>query len=158
MISYQTSIKSRTVSVCTEEVFWQTVQLDSVKVACNRIAQTAAKMSSTSSEEEKRKLHEEKQKLKQTLPVFIFQATFPSARRKQSDAHLNGLFMIDFDDVEHPETVAESWLKGSAKTAAGENKYSNFAERLGIMLIAVTPSYRGTLIPQHKNLVKSPSV
>lgn len=146
MISYQPSIKTNTVSVCTEDIFYLTVMSDNVKVACNRIAAITAKMIATNDETERRRLHDEKQKLKQTLPVFVFQAIFPHARRKQSDARLNGMFMVDFDDVDHPETVAESWIKDCAEVKPGENKYTRFAVNLGIMLIAITPSYRGLRI------------
>ena len=82
------------------------------------------------------------QKLKRSLPAFIFQATFDETEskngkrgrwRKQSATRLTGLVVMDVDHVEDPRAVFENGIKKECKNN-------------GILLVYVTPSGKGLKI------------
>ena len=84
------------------------------------------------------------QKLKRSLPAFIFQATFDEteskngklgAWRKQSATRLTGLVVMDVDHVEEPLTLYQGWVDKGLDWKS-----------LGIVLIYITPSGRGLKI------------
>ena len=84
------------------------------------------------------------QKLKRGLPAFIFQATFDEteskkgmlgAWRKQSATRLTGLVVMDIDHVEEPLTLYQGWAEKGLDW-----------EKLGILLVYVTPSGKGLKI------------
>ena len=84
------------------------------------------------------------QKLKRGLPAFIFQATFDEteskkgmlgAWRKQSATRLTGLVVMDIDHVEEPLTLYQGWVEKGLDW-----------EKLGILLVYVTPSGKGLKI------------
>jgi hypothetical protein len=104
MLSYQPSLFKST-EILTAERFSQLIIDDYVvgRIKAVRHAQT----------------HEERSRLKRTLPCIIWQATFmetTSAKgnvgrwRKQGAAVLNGLFMLDIDHVEEPEEMFKGWI------------------------------------------------
>lgn len=85
--------------------------------------------------------------LKSGLPKLAYQATFAKSLskggymgvwRKQGAAVLNGLFMLDVDHVDAPREVYKSWR--------GEEDADAWAEKLGILLVHVTPSGHGLRI------------
>ena len=85
--------------------------------------------------------------LKSGLPKLSYQATFAKSLskggymgvwRKQSAAVLNGLFMLDVDHVENPREVYKAWR--------GEEDADAWAEKLGILLVHITPSGHGLRI------------
>ena len=84
------------------------------------------------------------QKLKRSLPAFIFQATFDEteskkgqlgAWRKQSATRLTGLVVMDVDHIEEPLTLYQGWVEKGLDW-----------KKLGIVLIYITPSGKGLKI------------
>lgn len=96
--------------------------------------------------------------LKRGLPVFIFQATFTESLskngirgmwRRQANAVLNGLFIVDIDHVVNPRAVVGQWVetfyrqRQQAQPKAYAEAMEGFCEAMGILLIHVTPSGEG---------------
>ena len=102
--------------------------------------------------DEAKKKREEASNMKKKLPGFLFQATFEESVakngrkgrwRKQSAAHLTGLYVCDFDHVDQPQQVFERWV---AEHPAAEGSFSpkdGLLSDLGICLVYVTPSGHG---------------
>ena len=93
--------------------------------------------------DEFRKTHD--QKLKRTLPAFIFQATFdetlsksgkPGCWRKQEAARLTGLVVMDIDHIDDPIGLVNGKLEMSNEKWAA----------LGVLLVYITPSGHGLKI------------
>ena len=87
--------------------------------------------------------------LKKKLPAFIFQATFDEttsksgklgAWRKQAATRLTGLVVLDIDHVEKPLEFIETWKKDQ-----------DF-DKLGILLIYITPSGKGLKVVFKANI------
>ena len=87
--------------------------------------------------------------LKKKLPAFIFQATFDEttsksgklgAWRKQAATRLTGLVVLDIDHVEKPLELIETWKKDQ-----------DF-DKLGILLIYITPSGKGLKVVFKANI------
>lgn len=100
--------------------------------------------------DEAKKKREEASNLKKKLPGFLFQATFDESTskngrkgrwRKQSAAHLTGLYVCDFDHVDNPRTVFDRWL-AEHPSADADNPKGGLSQ-LGICLVYVTPSGHG---------------
>ncbi len=130
MISYQRTLTSP-VEPCTREAFTQILVSDVVVNNCRNVTSLRDMEEHAKTDDERRRLHEAQAKVKKQLPAFLFMASFPSGRRRQKDAVLNGLVMLDFDNVADPRALFGTWQ------AAG------YVERLGILLAHVTPSGRG---------------
>ena len=130
MFTYQTSISSK-VFECTKADFTQVVVSDLVVKTCAEVTRLKAAELAAADEAERKRLHDEQGRLKRRLPAFIFQATFRGDRRKQGDAVLNGLVMLDFDAVDDPSATFAEW---HSKGLIG---------KLGIVLVHVTPSGKG---------------
>lgn len=86
---------------------------------------------------------------KRKLPAFIFQATFDEttskkgkkgAWRKQAATRLTGLVVLDIDHVENPLELIENWKKNQ-----------DF-DKLGILLIYITPSGKGIKVVFKANI------
>ena len=97
---------------------------------------------------ERNSLLKEADRLKRKLPAFIFQATFENSVsksgrqgkwRKQSDARLNGLFIVDID---HMDEEPREWLRKKI-ALDGYDSRSQWAEDRGIMFIHLTSSGEG---------------
>ena len=97
-------------------------------------------------EESRKRMLAEADRLKRTLPAFIFQANFQStpslktgrvgAWRKQSATVLNGRCMMDIDHVHNPRQVVDAWPQWVFDPQAT-------AFRMTVMLVYVTPSGHG---------------
>ena len=94
------------------------------------------------------------QKLKRSLPAFIFQATFdetPSkagrtgAWRKQSATRLTGLVVMDVDHVEDPRGAVSRWPLAFSNEPIADSPLPT-AKDLGILLVYITPSGKGLKI------------
>ena len=129
MISYQLNLFSD-VTPCSRETFAELLVSDIVVNTCREITRLR-ELERTASEEERKKLHNEEGRLKRKLPAFLFMASFPNGKRKQTDAVLTGLVMLDFDHVDDPRAQFKQW------------KEKGFLESLGIMLVHITPSGHG---------------
>ncbi len=93
--------------------------------------------------------------LKAGLPLIIYQATFDettsksgrkAAWRKQSAAHLNGLFMLDIDHIgngENGQSADPSTMLTPKQMFMG---FRDRIEELGILLVHITPSGNGLRI------------
>lgn len=101
--------------------------------------------------DEAKKKREEASNLKKKLPGFLFQATFDESTskngrrgrwRKQSAAHLTGLYVCDFDHVDNPRTVFDRWL-GEHPSDDDMERGKGLLSDLGICLVYVTPSGHG---------------
>ena len=94
---------------------------------------------------------------KRKLPVFIYQATFTESLskkgirgnwRKQANAVLNGLFILDIDHVAKPREVFCKWVDDyfrqlqKPKPDYGEANEA-FCDSKGILLVHITPSGEG---------------
>ncbi len=91
-------------------------------------------------EEERKTLREEYDRLKRSLPMFVFQATFPCGRRLQSDARLNGLFMSDYDHLDVEKTLAMWASIFGLDSSDRQSLWQRLYEELGILLVHITPS------------------
>ena len=101
-------------------------------------------------------------RLKRTLPMIIWQATFSETAskkgyrgqwRKQSAARLNGLFMLDIDHVDDPTELFRSWWQPTMDALLedgafhrNEEAINKWCEEQGIVLVHVTPSGHGLRI------------
>ena len=99
---------------------------------------------------------------KRTLPGICWQATFDetvSAKgnrgcwRKQAAARLNGLYMLDVDHVEQPDTLFAAWTKATEEEVLRDGNHHEkgeirrkWADGLGVLLVHVTPSGQGLRI------------
>lgn len=94
---------------------------------------------------------------KRRLPVFIYQATFTESLskkgirgywRKQANAVLNGLFILDIDHVAQPREMFTRWVDDyfrqlqQPKPDYGEANEA-FCDSKGILLVHITPSGEG---------------
>lgn len=133
MISFQKTLTSP-VEPCDRETFARLLVSDVVVNTCRKVAALREQENATADEAGKKRLHDEQARLKKRLPAFLFMASFPSGRRRQKDAVLNGLVMLDFDGVANPKATFDAWQ------AAGD------LERLNILLVHITPSGYGLRI------------
>ncbi len=139
MIFFQRTLTSKPLP-CDESIFRSIMESPSVAGHCAKIrllheqwrneCEVAGKASTKA-----RELHDEKSALKKKLPAFIFQATFPLGRRKQSEAVLNGLYMTDFDDLTPAEMENICCVLSDSEFA--------LCKALGVVLAHVTPSGHG---------------
>ena len=94
--------------------------------------------------------------LKKKLPGLTFQATFEpslSAKgykgvwRKQSAARLNGLYVCDFDHIEHPHKIYADWMRDKGDIIK-DNVLLCFitASNRGLKVVAKADPERGNLI------------
>lgn len=94
--------------------------------------------------------------LKKRLPGLTFQATFEptlSAKgyrgvwRKQSAARLNGLYVCDFDHIEHPHQIYANWMREKEKLIT-DNVLLCFitASNRGLKVVAKADARRGNII------------
>ena len=104
MISYQRTLTSP-VEPCTREAFTQILVSDVVVNNCRNVTSLRDMEEHAKTDDERRRLHEAQAKVKKQLPAFLFMASFPSGRRRQKDAVLNGLVMLDFDNVADPRAL-----------------------------------------------------
>lgn len=130
MISYQRTLTSP-VEPCPRDTFAQLLVSDTVVNTCREVTALREQEKSAADENGKKRLHDAQARLKKRLPAFLFMASFPTGRRRQKDAVLNGLVMLDFDDVADPRALFETWQ------AAG------CVSELGILLAHITPSGNG---------------
>lgn len=130
MFSYQQNLFAP-VLPCSREVFFNIVKSEKVISVCGVVTSLKIKEMQTQDEAERKRLHEEQSRMKKQLPAFIFQASFPGGRRKQADARLNGLVMLDFDGVGNPKATVKEWTE------------KGIIEKHGVMLVHVTPSGMG---------------
>ncbi len=124
---------------CTREEFFATCNSEKVKHSCRECARVCQEIKDEQeclipSPEKIKALKAEYSRLKKSLPIFVFQATFPGQKRKQSDAKLNGLYMVDFDHVPDMDV----WL-----TLYNEKTLPSLCEQYGILLVHITPSGQG---------------
>ena len=144
MISYQWTLTSKVVP-CDRPTFAQILISDIVMNTCAEVTRLRRLELAATDEAERRRLHDEQGKLKRRLPAFLFMASFPGGRRRQSDAVLTGLVMLDFDNLDDP------------RAAFNRIKDAGDIERLGILLAHITPSGMGLRIvakadPERGNL------
>lgn len=133
MISYQWTLTSKVVP-CDRPTFAQILISDIVMNTCAEVTRLRRLELAATDEAERRRLHDEQGKLKRRLPAFLFMASFPGGRRRQSDAVLTGLVMLDFDNLDDP------------RAAFNRIKDAGDIERLGILLAHITPSGMGLRI------------
>ncbi len=130
MISYQQTLTSK-VEPCGRETFARVLVSDAVVSACREITRLRSLENETADEAARKRLHDEQGRLKRGLPAFLFMASFPGGKRRQAEAVLNGLVMLDFDNVTDPRAVFNGWKEGGKIDA------------LGILLAHITPSGNG---------------
>lgn len=130
MFSYFPTIFSKA-EICTSNTFSQVCVSTPVLTTLQAIRAVKAREAKADNEKDRKVLHERAANLKKKLPSFCFQATFKDGRRKQESAVLNGLVMLDFDNVANPKEQAGKW------------KAAGLYEKLGIMLVHITPSGTG---------------
>ena len=87
MISYQWTLTSKVVP-CDRPTFAQILISDIVMNTCAEVTRLRRLELAATDEAERRRLHDEQGKLKRRLPAFLFMASFPGGRRRQSDAVL----------------------------------------------------------------------
>lgn len=130
MISYQKNLKSP-VEPCGRKEFVSILASKQVEEITDKVSALRAQELSATDEAARRALHDEQGRLKRQLPAFLFMANFPSGRRRQADARLTGLVMVDFDGVDDPkETFAQMMAAGHM-------------ESLSPLLVHITPSGHG---------------
>ena len=127
-------------------------------------------MAECKDEKRRQQLHEEKAAAKKTLPLWVFSAGKIDATvrscfgrdieqlwRKQEAIHLNGLFMVDFDDIDNPREVWKT-LAEKHQTERTEKESLPYAQELcekyGILFSHITPSGRGLRLVCHYHNVK----
>lgn len=111
-------------SQCTEVEFSLLVQSDNVNRRISEYRKRRAEIEKMKKDGEQEAViktaEQEAAKIKRGLPGITFQATFEESLsknghrgvwRKQSAAHLNGLFVCDFDHVDDPKAKFEEWVK-----------------------------------------------
>ena len=130
MFSFQTNLNSE-VFECTSADFTHVVISDLVFKTCAEVSRLKKLELQATDSDEKKKYHDRQSALKKRLPAFIFQGTFTGSRRRQSDVILNGLVMVDFDNIEDPRGVYGKW------------KNEGLLEQLQIVLVHITPSGAG---------------
>ncbi len=124
---------------CTAAEFYDVCRNEKVTHTCRECARVCAQIKEEEgcmipSPEKVKALKAEYSRLKKSLPIFVFQATFPGQKRKQEDAVLNGLYMVDFDHV----TNMEHWREMRSLLALPV-----LCQELGILLVHITPSGQG---------------
>ena len=96
---------------------------------------------------------------KRSLPMIIWQATFdPSPSKtgnvgrwpKLAAVRLNGLFILDIDDVDDPAALFYSWIEHVRNEVTADGNYHadgeiarRWAEKYGIKCVHVTPTGHG---------------
>lgn len=130
MISYQKSLFSP-VLPCDGETFKKIISSPQVADIARQVAALRTRELASADETERHTLHDEQGRLKKKLPAFLFMASFPGGRRKQADARLTGLVMLDFDGVDDP--------KGTFKGIMAKHP----AVTRSVMLAHITPSGHG---------------
>lgn len=111
-------------SQCTEVEFSLLVQSDNVNRRISEYRKRRAEIEKMKNEGVQdavvKTAEQEAAKIKRGLPGITFQATFEESLsknghrgvwRKQSAAHLNGLFVCDFDHIDDPKGKFEEWVK-----------------------------------------------
>ena len=108
----------------TIEAWNQLTESDHVKIVC---AQVAAG-------------HKE---LKKNLPAIMWQATYNGKPRKNENAESSGLYMLDIDHIDQPDTLFHT--------------FEDRLEELGIYIVHKTPSTKGLRVvalcrPEHETI------
>ena len=123
--AWMRSVKDGKLLPCKQMVFEQLLDAPSVKEICERIAALR---------KEDADYEKQKSKLKKMLPIITPHAVdFKSGKRKNEDAILGGLVMLDIDHIENPHELFEKQI-------------SNKVEELNIYFVAKTPSGHGLRI------------
>ena len=122
------NVRSRTVRLCTPELFWGAVRSPHVAAVCAAIRD--AWEDSKRGEMTREEFEAVKSREKKRLPIFTFHATFADGRRCNAQAMPSGLSMYDIDHIADPRAYFEEKVRGRV-------------ERLGIVLAHVTPSVEG---------------
>ena len=105
---------------------------------------------------------------KRSLPMIIWQATFdPSPSKtgnvgrwpKLAAVRLNGLFILDIDDVEDPAALFYSWIEHVRSEVTADGNYHadgeiarRWAEKYGIKCVHVTPTGHGLRVVAQASL------
>ena len=123
--AWQRSVKDGKLLPCKQMVFEQLLDAPSVKEICERIAALR---------KEDPNFEKQKSELKKMLPIITPHAVdFKSGKRKNEDAILGGLVMLDIDHIENPHELFEKQI-------------SNKVEELNIYFVAQSPSGHGLRI------------
>ena len=123
--AWMRSVKDGKLLPCKQMVFEQLLDAPSVKEICERIAALR---------KEDADYEKQKSTLKKMLPIITPHAVdFKSGKRKNEDAILGGLVMLDIDHIENPHELFEKQI-------------SNKVEELNIYFVAKTPSGHGLRI------------
>ena len=136
MLSYQPSFFTATEPL-TSELFSQLIISDKVVNNIKQVRQLKASAQEAQTlieanpndcemnevlKKQQKDFEKQAASLKRQLPKIIWQATFEETTskkgfkgrwRKQSAAHLNGLFVLDVDHIENPIELFQSWIHPS---------------------------------------------
>ena len=110
------SVKANEGQLCTEEVFFTTINSKEVCSLCKKIA----------AEED----HDKQGVMKKGLPIITWQASYGGKPRAIENAIPSGLYILDIDGIADPEAV---WKQIKEKDP----------EQLGILIAHKTPSTHG---------------
>ncbi len=94
-------------------------------------------------EEQKKALETEYNRLKKKSAAFVFQANFPGQKREQSDAHLTGLYMADFDHVNVNATLRQWAAIFGVAPQDRAQLWQKMNQEMGVLLVHITPSNWG---------------
>ena len=105
---------------------------------------------------------------KRSLPMIIWQATFdPSPSKtgnvgrwpKLAAVRLNGLFILDIDDVDDPAALFYSWIEHVRNELTADGNYHadgeiarRWAEKYGVKCVHVTPTGHGLRVVAQASL------
>ncbi len=150
MISLQRNFFSPC-QICTEEDFKNIVESEKTRATMRSCREVCAQILQEENavlpdENALRALKDRYSRLKKSLPMLVFQATFPLGRRRQEDARLNGLFMVDFDHIDpwrELRRIHAALCGGEEGPQWKEELARALDERMGLMLLHITPSGRG---------------
>ncbi len=132
---------------CSRQEFERVTQMPSVLKAMKQCGKICRELNSPElfqqTDEQKKALRQEFDRIKRSLPMFVYQGVFQQAKRVQKDVQLNGLFMVDFDHINPHETL-EAWarrlgLDPTDRTALWQHLNS----QLGVLMVHITPSHFG---------------
>lgn len=119
---------------CSKQQFEQVVGSSGTAQVCAELrklttARKLAKEAGTWDDNQEKRYHSAKSRIKKQLPVFCFLATFGGEKRLAKYAQPSGLAMLDLDHVEQPEAL---WQHIRTKAIAA-----------GCCLAHITPSCEG---------------
>ena len=172
MLSYQPSFFTATEPL-TSELFSQLIFSDKVVNNIKQVRQLKASAQEAQTlieanpndcemnevlKKQQKDFEKQAASLKRQLPKIIWQATFEETTskkgfkgrwRKQSAAHLNGLFMLDVDHIVDPKETYFQWVRDHHNVANDNvtaDMVKQWAAALGILLVHITPSGHGIRI------------